>query len=486
MVKLVGVLVGSFDKNRWVKMGFSIVDVVNNGICVGCGGCRVATGGRIEIGTNEHLTFVANLGEASSADLELADGVCPFSDAARDEDVIAAGLFGSDLHNYDQRTGYYRSLRVGRMQSDDVTRSSSGGLTTYLLGQLLDAGEVDGIIHVGETINSDLLFSYTITETKCDLEGRRKSQYYPCQFSDAMLAVRGNGKQYAIVGVPCFIKASRLLIGRDPVLRGQLKYHIALCCGHLKSAAFAEAMAWQLGIPPNDLARVDFRWKVEGASANSYSFGAVARSDGKWRTAQSNSLLGGNWGHALFQLGSCNFCDDIFGETADICFGDAWLPSFDREWRGTNIVVSRNAVLDRFLTAGSERKHIWLDDLSVNNLINSQSGAFRHRWFGMSVRLAEARRRGEQVPLKRKSSYLRRVSFFRRQIVLLRQRMSRESHGLFLKAKRRGEFSIFSDGLNTNIKIMKMYERLGNLTRPSYVLRWIRDRILNIAPRRAS
>jgi coenzyme F420-reducing hydrogenase beta subunit len=88
-----------------------------------------------------------------------------------------------------------------------------------------------------------------------------------------MLAVRGNGKRYAIVGIPCFIKASRLLIERDPVLRDQLIYHIALCCGPLKSAAFAEAMAWQLGIPPNDLGRVDFRWKVEGDSATSYSFG---------------------------------------------------------------------------------------------------------------------------------------------------------------------------------------------------------------------
>ena len=459
-------------------VGFSIVDVVDSGICVGCGGCRVATDGRIEIRTNEYLTFVANLDEASSADLELADRVCPFSDAARDEDVIAADLFGSSLQNHDEKTGYYHSLRVGRMQSDDVIRSSSGGLTTYLLGQLLDAGEVDGIIHVEETIDSDLLFSYTVTETKCDLEGRRKSQYYPCQFSDAMLAVRGNGKRYAIVGIPCFIKASRLLIERDPVLRDQLIYHIALCCGHLKSAAFAEAMAWQLGIPPNDLARVDFRWKVEGAPANSYSFGAVARSDGNWRTARSNSLLGGNWGHALFQLKACNFCDDIFGETADICFGDAWLPSFDREWRGTNIVLSRNVVLDRFLTAGAERKDIWLDDLSINDLINSQSGAFRHRWFGMSVRLAEARRRREPVPLKRKSSYSRRVSFFRRQVVLIRQRMSQESHGLFLNAKRRGDFSVFAGGLNASIRKMKMYEKIGNLTRRSDVFRWITERLL--------
>jgi hypothetical protein len=101
----------------------------------------------------------------------------------------------------------------------------------------------------------------------------------------------------------------------------------------------------------------------------------------------------------------------------------------------------------------------------------------------MSVRLAEARRRGEPVPLKRKSSYLRRVSFFRRKIILARQRMSQESHELFLKAKRRGEFSVFSDAINAKIKTMKVYERLWNLTRPSYVFRWIRERMPRTAPR---
>jgi coenzyme F420 hydrogenase subunit beta len=459
-------------------VGFGIVDVVDNGICIGCGGCRAATGGRIKIQMNEYGTFVADLGETSPTDLELADRVCPFSDAARDEDIIAADLFGSDHQKHEQKTGYYHSLRVGRIQSDDVIQSSSGGLATHLLGQLLDSGEVDGIIHVGETKNSDLLFSYTVTETRLDLEGRRKSQYYPSQFSDVLLAVKGNGKRYAIVGVPCVIKASRLLIEQDAVLQKQLSYHVALCCGHLKSAAFAEAMAWQLGIPPNDLARVDFRWKVKGLPANSYSFGAVAISDGKWRTARSDALLGGDWGHALFQLKACDYCDDIFGETADICFGDAWLPSFDREWRGTNIVLSRSALLDRLLTAAADRKEIWLGDLSVEDLIKSQMGAFRHRWLGISVRLAEARKNREPVPLKRKGSYSRRVSFFRRRVILMRQRTSRESHPLFLKAKNLKNFGVFASEINAHIKKVRMFSRLESLTRPSYVFKRIKGLLL--------
>ena len=182
----------------------------------------------------------------------------------------------------------------------------------------------------------------------------------------------------------------------------------------------------------------------------------------------------------MFQLRACDFCDDIFGETADICFGDAWLPSFDREWRGTNIVLSRNAFLDGFLTAGVERNDLWLDDLSVDDLINSQAGSFRHRWFGMSVRLPEAGKHGEPVPLKRKGSYSRRVSFFRRRVVLLRQRMSRQSHRLFLEAKNRGDFGIFEAGMSVNLRKLNIFHKFGDLARSLYIFRGTIERILTI------
>lgn len=39
---------------------------------------------------------------------------------------------------------------------------------------------------------------------------------------------------------------------------------------------------------------------------------------------------------------ACDFCDDVFAETADIALGDAWLPEYVQDGNGTNVVVTRN------------------------------------------------------------------------------------------------------------------------------------------------
>src|SRR3546814_15744475 len=84
------------------------------------------------------------------------------------------------------------------------------------------------------------------------------------------------------------------------------------------------------------------------------------------RTLPTSRLLGGNWGHGMFQLGACDFCDDIFAETADVCLGDAWLPQYDSDWRGTNIVISRHADIEQLLSEGARSGKILLDDIHAD------------------------------------------------------------------------------------------------------------------------
>src|SRR3546814_7702076 len=110
--------------------------------------------------------------------------------------------------------------------------------------------------------------------------------------------------------------------------------------------------------------------------ANRYRFGAKAKNADDWRTLPTSRLLGGNWGHGMFQLGACDFCDDIFAETADVCLGDAWLPQYDSDWRGTNIVISRHADIDQLLREGARSGEIMLEDLNGDR--KRQSRNFSH------------------------------------------------------------------------------------------------------------
>ena len=51
----------------------------------------------------------------------------------------------------------------------------------------------------------------------------------------------------------------------------------------------------------------------------------------------------------MFQVNACNYCDDIFAETADVAFGDGWLPEYKMDWQGTNVVVSRHPDIDEII-----------------------------------------------------------------------------------------------------------------------------------------
>src|SRR3546814_20201860 len=85
---------------------------------------------------------------------------------------------------------------------------------------------------------SGSLFRYAVSHSAAVLRARRKSTYYSTEMSEALSSIAGDGKRYAFVGVPCFVKAISLLMRQDARLAEQIRFRVGLVCGHLKSAAF--------------------------------------------------------------------------------------------------------------------------------------------------------------------------------------------------------------------------------------------------------
>jgi len=435
--------------------------VIDSGVCVGCGACKVVAGDAISIGRNKFGYVSAAVKDHGSALLASAGRVCPFSDDALNEDDVGEVLFSHKDFKRDRRIGYYQALFAGRVSDDkDLISRSSGGLTTWVLMSLYSSGEIDGVIHVGGSASdSGDLFCYAVSENLSEISGRTKSRYYSVNLDEAINGVRGNGKRYAFVGVPCFVKSVRLLCESDLVLKSQIKFCLALVCGHMKSSAFAELFAWQVGVRPSSLKSFDFRVKDSSRGANDYSVEAVSV-DGVVRKGSTRNLYGSNWGHAFFQLKACDYCDDVMGELADASFGDAWLPKYEADWRGTNILISRNSIISTLLEKASADGEIFLDPLSEVDVVASQGGNYRHRWDGLSVRLEDARRTGGWVPRKRISAGSRRVSYIRKAVVRLRQRLAFHSHEAFYMAKVKGDLSLFMTVMRPLTDRMDMYSRL--------------------------
>lgn len=445
---------------------FDITDVTGREMCVGCGACSALTQGRIPMEFTELGLWRADTTEASADDLEAGSAVCPFSDYAKDEDALSYPTSDEAALPHDVQVGSYSTVYAGRRTNeDDLLTSSSGGITSYLLERLLAEGEVDGVIHVGASDAPGRLVDFQISYEPSGVAGARKSRYYSTTLADVLPHVRGDGRRYALVGIPCYIKAARLVAEQDPVLGEQLSFYVGLICGHMKSAFFAESLAWQAGIAPRGLEQVDFRVKNPERPASQYDFSATSTS-GEVVVRRMQTLVGWVWGHGSFQPEACNFCDDIFAETADVVLGDAWLGEYAADWRGTNVVVSRNPVIDALLASGVAENDLVLTDLSVSRAAASQGGNFRHRRDGLRVRLADDLAAGLRVPRKRWQPGYDHVTPRRAHLIRHRRLMSRASLQKFAEAKRQDDLDIYLDGMRD---LISHYEHLGRPSLPRQI-----------------
>lgn len=445
---------------RGYRVSSLMETVVAGDYCIGCGACASLDDSPIAMQMDERGQYLPRL---RADHVDAPNGfdpslVCPFASLI-DEDALAAERFADSPH-VDARLGRYARAYAGFVRTGDHrSNGSSGGVTSWLLTRLVENGHVDGIVHVlpGET---GRLFQYGVSTTVEGVAHGAKSRYYPVELSGALRLVRERPGRYAVVGVPCFVKAARLLAMHDTRYEASFKFFIALFCGHLKTPAFAESLAWQIGIPPNTLEDVDFRVKLPHLPANRYGFRATGGSgrDRVTVTRPVGELFGSNWGHGFFKPRACDYCDDVTGETADIAFGDAWLPGYVRDSGGTNVVVVRNELMGALIDEGIATGELALDPLGPEETVQSQAGNFRHRREGLAVRLAARERAGAWHPPKRVSAKEAGATDpKRKRIYELRERLSELSHVAFLEAKQRNDLTIFERTMAPHVR---QYERL--------------------------
>ncbi|WP_421575684.1 Coenzyme F420 hydrogenase/dehydrogenase, beta subunit C-terminal domain [Stenotrophomonas maltophilia] len=413
-----------------MSQAVSLGQIVKGGYCVGCGGCAMAATG-VQMSIND-----VGMPQPSHPDLEsLSAATCPFG-TDRNETVLAEELFGGlQGISHHPSTGFYSDLHAGHAITGPHRLSgSSGGLTSWVLEELLTRGEVDAVIHVGRGA-SDGIFEYLISSSVDELRTRVKSIYYPTGFHDVLEQVRADTtRTFAITGVPCHIKALRLAAETDPLLQGKLKYFVGIFCGHLKSRGFVESFGWQLGIHPNEVSDVDFRVKDASRPANDYSI--EVRSSTKVARTENFRLYGSDWGLGLFKPLACDFCDDVACETADVVMGDAWLPEYVKDSLGTNVVIVRHPVIAALLAGASARGEIALDPIDTGKIHQSQAATFRHRNEGLQVRLAHMDARGTWRPSKRVQAGDGGLEPMRRRLYVTRMRLSQVSHRALREAKR--------------------------------------------------
>lgn len=367
-----------------------------------------------------------------------------------DETAIAAAHFpDAPAH---PEIGRHLLCGAGWVEEGDFRRQgSSGGMLSWLATRLLDGGHADAVIHVVPArATTDHLFRFGVSATPAEVADGAKSRYFPVTITEVAATIRAHDRRFVFIGLPCFVKAMRTLAREDPVIAARVPFMLGLICGHLKSQAFAELLAWQHGLSPATLGSIDFREKLPERPAASYGFRAASRDGAVAVAAPMSETLGGDWGLGLFKYKACDFCDDVVAECADAAIGDAWLPEYQADWRGTNIFVVRDAVIAGIVREGHASGALHYAETGPDTVAASQRSGLRHRREGLGWRLAQADRLGLWRPGKRIGP-TRRISSQRKKIYDARTMLMTESHELFLKARTGNDIRIFFDEIAPHV-----------------------------------
>lgn len=412
-------------------------NIVQSGLCIGCGSCVAQANSAAAymdfdaFGSLKPQGAIAWLQHGSE---DFAQ-TCPFSPTAKNENDIAADLF-PNAQNIDNAVGRFQTAYVGYVGEDDFrTQGSSGGMVTWVATELLRRGLIDGVAHVVAAENpqqSGRYFQYKISKTEADIRGGAKSRYYPIEMSEILKKIRQTPGRYAVVGIPCFIKAVQLLRRNDPIYHDRIKFTLGLFCGHLKSARFVESFAWQMNVDVNKIKNVEFRYKYPDRPANWYNARLTLR-DGTTVNKDWWHLVDGDWGAGFFMNSACNFCDDVMAETADVSFGDAWVEPYTSDGHGTNVVVVRSSVVDTLIKKAIQENRLYLKNVDNQFVIQTQAAGLRQRREGLAYRLTWARA-GVQ-PRKRVAPDSTMLTQQRKWIYRMRYWIAAWSHRVFWLAR---------------------------------------------------
>lgn len=376
--------------------------VVNNDICIGCGLCTYKCPGKVlEMQWNNYGFLVPVLSGTCEADHSCLS-VCPFNPYPEKEvqtENEISDIFLKDATLSHPKVGKYIGIYAGYTKEFRLT-SSSGGIATFIFSELLEKGIINYIFSVKESNRQEFHFEYAISNNKQELLAASKTRYYPVTLSSVFSEIDELEGKVAIVGVACFIKALRLVQHSNPSLKEKIPFLVGIICGGVKSRFFTEYLSDKVGVTKELCNKPEFRIKDLNNTAGDYSFGCFSKKDNTEKTIKMRTV-GDMWGSGLFKANACDFCDDVTTELADISLGDAWIDPFDKDGKGTNVIVTRSALAENLIKEAFCLGKIQLEELHLDRFLSSQQGSINHRRTGLPYRIRRVSKMGLFVGPKR-------------------------------------------------------------------------------------
>jgi len=295
-------------------MPLTLTEIVENGLCIGCGLCRSIAGpDQVElVMTPEGRERPIARRELSEQVLARINAVCPGTRIGGPDSAGQSDDAGSDIV-----WGSAARLSIG-YASDPVVRfrGSTGGVLTALGQFLLSSGRVKFILHVAASRSAPMRSERRLSFDRASVLEGAGSRYGPAAPLSDFCEILERREPFALIAKPCDITAARSLARIDPRVDRQMRYALTLVCGGASDLAKSEEVLEQFGVSEEELALFHYRGfgnpgptrlETKDGRAFELTYHQLWEDEAKWMIQPR-----------------CKICPDAIGQGADIAASDVW------------------------------------------------------------------------------------------------------------------------------------------------------------------
>ncbi len=339
-----------------MKVDKTVVTVVRDGLCTGCGTCvAICPKDAMEMTISKSKgIYLPHVDKQNCNQCGICLETCPGHGV--DFDQLNGGIFGKQPE--DILLGNYLNCYIGHATDNNVRyNSASGGLVTALLIFALEQGIITGALVTRMNESSPLEPQPFIARTKEQIISACKSKYCPVPANIALKEIINEDGRFAVVGLPCHIQGIRKAELVNKKLRERIALLLGIFCSHPMSFSGTRFLLDRYGVQPEEVARLDYRG--EGWPGHM----TIHLKNGIKRLIPHLDYNIFFWGLNFFTPARCALCCDQGAELADISFGDAWLPELVGDKIGTSAIISRSARGEDLLKQAMSKGEITLSSL---------------------------------------------------------------------------------------------------------------------------
>jgi coenzyme F420 hydrogenase subunit beta len=346
----------------------TLKDIVDWGLCTGCGACYSACKeGGVTLVNIESVGIRPKFDEACASCTDCLP-ICPGYNV--DGDLAAQTLpAGTEWH---EEFGPALEIWEGYATDAEIRhQASSGGVLSALSVYCLEQEDMAFVVHSAMHEGEPYLNATVQSRTRAEILSRTGSRYAPASPCDGLAAVEESDKMCVFIGKPCDAAAVGMSRRARPELDRKLGLVLTFFCAGTPSTSGTLDLLKEMGISRESVDRV--RYRGEGWPGTF----KILHDGGKKESSMSYEE---SWGKlSRYRPLRCHLCPDGLGQVADISCGDAW-ESFNKNGNpGRSIVIVRTERGREILRRAIAANYVHLTPATKEDVLAAQPNLLQKR-----------------------------------------------------------------------------------------------------------